>query len=120
VKLGSLSSVEFKNDLRHASIPPDTTLQNMSHTLFAEMKLNGKNMEFLNSLCLIDLCRKETGLVSFAGKISYWLCPSYKRVRGSVECLAPFCDATDLPAHSIAVYHLVTYCLLSVLPTLLS
>ena len=42
--------------------------------------------------------------MSFAGTISYWLCPSYKRVCGSVGCLAPFCDVTDLPASSIAVF----------------
>jgi hypothetical protein len=41
--------------------PPDTTLQNVPPTFFAEMKLNSKNIEFLNFLCLIDMCRKETG-----------------------------------------------------------
>ena len=74
MKLSSLSSFEFKNEWRHASIRPDTTLQNLLSTFFAEIKLNSKNIEFLNFLCLIDMCRKETGLVSFGGTISYWLC----------------------------------------------
>ena len=50
------------------------------------------------------MCRKEIGLLICAGTISYWLCPLYKPVYGTVGCLAPFCDDTDLPASSVAVF----------------
>jgi hypothetical protein len=49
------------------------------------------------------MCRKKIGVVSFAGQFFIdCALPSQRRVCGSVGCLVPFFDVTELTASSIA------------------